>query len=549
MGRGYRCRGCNIVKLSYWFGKCDNCLRLYDPVPTNIDDPGAEVAPLVDGEVMPLCDVKIALIERYSTNFPGVDKVLGGGIVPGSIIMIAGSPGGGKSTILLQIAQQLAKQRIQVLYFAGEESIEQIKARADRIGEFRAALQIVRVTDLDDILNLVDEHRPKVFIVDSAQTVEVEDYLTGSARAIKIAGDQINSICKTSEFAPACFIVAQVTKDEGFAGPNALMHAIDTSLFIEGSNKNKHRKLKCENKNRWGSTPQVAHLLMTDKGLVEINNPDPDDEEETFSETTKALIIPKVEEEDGIYKKPGKDSKPKVVIEKLTRKKTNKKPDVLKETKENTTKPYTSLPETLPPPATPMIIPLAITEPITTTAVAAAFVSNSVGSRTKTIKLSKKVDKEPVPSYALPSKTPRLPLRAPEGLTITAILTETCNVPDCKGSIGRACTSSSGVRDAGFHESRVEKAKEAKKGDVVRSTSVYSTDLDSDTIPDLDNKTVDMFKAKSDKAKSDTVSKPLTAKPRIKEAKNVKETKKKPVKVPKSKKIVPNLVPNLVPET
>ncbi len=214
-----------------------------------------------------LSDVEFAPLDRIITGIQGFDRVIGGGLVPGSVTVISGAPDIGKSTLLHQIAKQLAKQKIEVLCVSGEETLEQVASRAKRLEVRSSYIKVAKASNIEDILDLVEEHMPDVFIIDSIQTIEVEHCFPGSASAIKIAGEQLLRFCKNSEFAPACLIIAHVTKNEGFAGPNALMHAADTCISLE---KDKELvKLSCNVKNRYGSCSQRSYFYMTEKGFVQ----------------------------------------------------------------------------------------------------------------------------------------------------------------------------------------------------------------------------------------------------------------------------------------
>lgn len=231
-------------------------------------------------------DIETDDTPRTSTKIPGIDKVLGrnkvdnsAGFADGQIIMLHGDPGAGKSTLLLQIAQNLTVQRKTVLYVAGEEDVEQIKERADRIGgKFkRQYIRFMRNTDIDSILDAVEEMRPDVYIIDSIQKVKVDEYTPGSATALRRASQEFMQFSKDEKI--AAFIVVHVSRDGDFSGPREVEHNVDTAISIK---KYKYERVLHCSKNRMGDENLKAYFKMTDKGLVEVE--EKKDEEETDEE-------------------------------------------------------------------------------------------------------------------------------------------------------------------------------------------------------------------------------------------------------------------------
>ena len=210
--------------------------------------------------------------DRISTGMAELDQVLGGGIVPGSLVLVGGDPGIGKSTLLLQVCRNLADRLEQVLYISGEESLQQIKLRAVRIGEFSDSLKLLCETNLSDIEAVVLKNRPQVVIIDSIQTIFQEEISSapGSVSQVREATGVLMRLAKEQNI--AIFIVGHVTKEGTVAGPRVLEHMVDTVLYFEGDRHASYRILRGV-KNRFGSTNEIGVFEMTDIGLREVSNP------------------------------------------------------------------------------------------------------------------------------------------------------------------------------------------------------------------------------------------------------------------------------------
>ena len=210
--------------------------------------------------------------DRISTGMAELDQVLGGGIVPGSLVLVGGDPGIGKSTLLLQVCRNLADRLEQVLYISGEESLQQIKLRAVRIGEFSDSLKLLCETNLSDIEAVVLKNRPQVVIIDSIQTMFQEEISSapGSVSQVREATGVLMRLAKEQNI--AIFIVGHVTKEGTVAGPRVLEHMVDTVLYFEGDRHASYRILRGV-KNRFGSTNEIGVFEMTDTGLREVSNP------------------------------------------------------------------------------------------------------------------------------------------------------------------------------------------------------------------------------------------------------------------------------------
>lgn len=279
----YQCRGCKVMKPAKWIGRCPDCGSFYNIEQRHEDIPGAEAAEPTDGEVISLQDAveTVREIPRLETDIKGLDHVLGGGFVNNSLTLLCGDPGCGKSTLLIQTFQALARRRYPVLYVTGEQTVADIARRAKSFGKFPARFMAVRETNIDAILDHIEEHHPAVVAIDSIQTINVDDDLEiGSAASIKAAVRTFMDFAK--EHNVAMILIGHVTKGGALGGPRALEHYVDVNLFLANGSasaveKGKHRILKCENKNRYSEVPREAHFKMTEGGLLEIDTPPPED--------------------------------------------------------------------------------------------------------------------------------------------------------------------------------------------------------------------------------------------------------------------------------
>jgi len=209
--------------------------------------------------------------ERQSTSIPEVDRVLGGGVVGGSAVLVSGEPGIGKSTMMLQVAEALS-QKEKVLYVSGEESAKQIRLRAQRLGTLSKNLLLLAETNIFAIEKAVADVKPQFVVIDSIQTMFREDVSSapGSVSQVRECANYLVQLAKASGI--PIFIVGHVTKDGNIAGPRLLEHIVDTVLYFEGEKHRQYRILRA-NKNRFGSTNEVGIFEMKDTGLVEVTNP------------------------------------------------------------------------------------------------------------------------------------------------------------------------------------------------------------------------------------------------------------------------------------
>lgn len=218
-----------------------------------------------------LREVESARTARYSSGMPELDFVLGGGVVPGSMILVGGEPGIGKSTLLLQVAGSLSARAIEVLYVSGEESALQVKLRAERLG-LGDEVALLCATSLEDMLAAAAQARPRVMVVDSIQTVATEtlEGAPGNVGQVRECAAQLMRFAKTS--GAAVVVVGHVTKGGGIAGPKTLEHIVDTVLYFEGEGSLDHRVLRAT-KNRFGSVDEIGVFRMTEAGLQGVDNP------------------------------------------------------------------------------------------------------------------------------------------------------------------------------------------------------------------------------------------------------------------------------------
>ena len=219
-----------------------------------------------------LKDISLSEDERKTTQIGELDRVLGGGIVPGSLVLVGGDPGIGKSTLLLQVCRNLAEKQVSVLYISGEESLRQIKLRANRIGQFTDKMQLLCETNLEVIREVIERRKPDVVVIDSIQTMFHEDVSSapGSVSQVRESTNILMQIAKG--MGVSIFIVGHVTKEGNVAGPRVLEHMVDTVLYFEGDRHASYRILRAV-KNRFGSTNEIGVFEMCNTGLEEVKNP------------------------------------------------------------------------------------------------------------------------------------------------------------------------------------------------------------------------------------------------------------------------------------
>ena len=257
-----------------WLGQCPGCGAWSSLVEEALPAPrprGARVAPS-SAAPQPLATVTAGDALRRPTGLGELDRVLGGGLVQGSVILVGGDPGIGKSTLALQACGALAGQGCTVLYVAGEESPEQVRMRADRLGMAESGVLIVAESGAEAVAELIEKSRPAAVVVDSIQTLATAALASapGSVGQVRESAAVLVAACKASGV--ACFLIGHVTKEGTLAGPRVLEHLVDTVLYFEGDGAHALRVLRAV-KNRFGSTNEVAVFEMGEGGLVEVPNP------------------------------------------------------------------------------------------------------------------------------------------------------------------------------------------------------------------------------------------------------------------------------------
>ncbi len=267
------CRECGYES-SKWMGQCPACKAWNTFVEEFVDKKAEKTLNKNAVEVRPqtLREISVSDEERIMTGIGELDRVLGGGIVQGSMVLVGGDPGIGKSTLLLQVSRELSAQGISMMYISGEESLQQIKLRADRIGDFSDSLTLLAETSLDIIEAVVEKQKPRVVVIDSIQTMISDeiDSAAGSVSQVRESTDRLMRMAKDKGV--TVFVVGHVTKEGVVAGPRVLEHMVDTVLYFEGERHASYRILRGV-KNRFGSTNEIGVFEMSETGLREVTNP------------------------------------------------------------------------------------------------------------------------------------------------------------------------------------------------------------------------------------------------------------------------------------
>ena len=266
------CKECGYESAK-WLGQCPGCREWNTFVEEKITV-GAKSSSAKKTLVAPTSILKVTTADesRIKTDIGELDRVLGGGIVKGSLVLVGGDPGIGKSTILLQMCKKLIDKNVEVLYVSGEESLSQIKMRAGRIGKFDKDMLLLCDNDMDNISSAIQKSNAEVVIIDSIQTMVVDEVgsAPGTVTQVREVTSRLMQLAKQNNV--AIFIVGHVTKEGTVAGPRTLEHMVDSVLYFEGDKSNGFRILRGV-KNRFGSTNEIGVFNMTDAGLIEVENP------------------------------------------------------------------------------------------------------------------------------------------------------------------------------------------------------------------------------------------------------------------------------------
>lgn len=269
------CNECGYES-SKWMGQCPACKSwntlVEEPVVRAAQSGRSGSTRIGAGEPTSVSAVTAESLKRTGTGITELDRVLGGGIVPGSLVLVGGDPGIGKSTLLLQVCRNLSAEGHKVLYISGEESLAQIKMRAVRLGDFSDELLLLCETDLDAISEVIRKHKPETVVIDSIQTMYSANVSSapGSVSQVKEATATLMTIAKKEQV--SIFIVGHVTKEGTVAGPRVLEHMVDTVLYFEGDRFASYRIVRAV-KNRFGSTNEIGVFEMRSDGLREVGNP------------------------------------------------------------------------------------------------------------------------------------------------------------------------------------------------------------------------------------------------------------------------------------
>ena len=272
----FSCQACGYQSPK-WLGKCPECGQ-WDSFAEETRAAPDKAGPLrgIEGASrsvpVPIDAVDLQERERLSTQIAELDRVLGGGLVQGSLVLIGGEPGIGKSTLMLQALHGMADRQHKVLYVSGEESVQQLRLRSKRLAAGAPLLFVVSEIDLDAILGMVAEHRPHVLVIDSIQTMYSSDLTSAPGSVSQVRDSAMRLMLNAKKSGVPTLLVGHVTKDGAIAGPKLLEHMVDTVLYFEGDRNHVFRILRAV-KNRFGSTNEIGVFEMRNGGLAQVPNP------------------------------------------------------------------------------------------------------------------------------------------------------------------------------------------------------------------------------------------------------------------------------------
>jgi len=269
----YVCQSCG-ARSPKWFGRCPDCGQWNTCVEERVE---GRPAALRGGSMpleppVPITEVVAGQEERIRTGMGEFDRVLGGGIMPSSVVLLGGDPGIGKSTIILQAMGLLSMKGDRVIYISGEESLKQIKLRADRVSALSDNLLVVSETNIDVVISYIEDVRPIAVAIDSIQTMYIPDLESapGSVSQVRESASKLMHVAKRGD--ASIFLIGHVTKEGAIAGPRVLEHIVDTVLYLEGDKHHFYRILRAT-KNRFGSTNEIGVFEMRESGMIEVRNP------------------------------------------------------------------------------------------------------------------------------------------------------------------------------------------------------------------------------------------------------------------------------------
>lgn len=292
----YSCTECGYSSPK-WLGKCPGCDKwdtFVEEVVARSEGRNARTPGVPMAEPQILSAVELEHEQRHRTGIEEFDRILGGGLVEGSLVLLGGEPGIGKSTLLLQASNALSETGITVLYVSGEESVKQTKMRAVRLGTSGDKLYIVSETNLDAIISIISDIKPKAVVIDSIQIIYSEglESAPGSVSQLRESANRLMRLAK--ETATSIFLVGHITKEGAIAGPKMLEHIVDTVLYFEGERYQSYRVLRAV-KNRFGATDEIGVFKMSDTGLAEVSNPSEIFLAERHSDIPGSIVIPSIE--------------------------------------------------------------------------------------------------------------------------------------------------------------------------------------------------------------------------------------------------------------
>ncbi|UCF56441.1 MAG: DNA repair protein RadA [Deltaproteobacteria bacterium] len=287
------CQSCGY-QTAKWMGRCLDCGQWNSFVEERAEIEGKRGRSSAVGQPRIIDSISLDPKLRFKTGIIEFDRTLGGGLVPGSLVLIGGDPGIGKSTLVLQVADKLSREGLKALYLSGEESPQQIKMRADRLSIHSENLYVLAGTCLEDLFERMDELRPDLFVVDSIQAIYTDTLPSapGSVGQVREVSSRILNWAKETN--TPTFLIGHVTKEGAIAGPKVLEHLVDTVLYFEGDRSHTFRILRSV-KNRYGATNEIGVFEMKETGLEEVGNPSRIFMEERPEGASGSVVIPCLE--------------------------------------------------------------------------------------------------------------------------------------------------------------------------------------------------------------------------------------------------------------
>ncbi|MFC2063304.1 DNA repair protein RadA, partial [Chloroflexota bacterium] len=286
------CQQCGKESLK-WLGRCPNCQQWNSFTEKTVTDMATPLT-LPLSPPQELSQVVLEAADRFPIPLTEFNRVLGGGLVAGSLVLIGGDPGIGKSTLLLQVSALIAQTLGKVVYVSGEETRQQIKLRSGRLGLTGEQLYLLNETNLGAIISQVEELQPSLVVIDSIQTIYFPELDTAPGSINQVRECTLRLMNWAKQSGTPVFIAGHVTKDGAIAGPRILEHIVDAVFYLEGEPFSSYRLLRC-NKNRFGSTNEVGIFEMKEQGLVEVDNPSLVFLSQRGSETIGSAVVPTLE--------------------------------------------------------------------------------------------------------------------------------------------------------------------------------------------------------------------------------------------------------------